>query len=217
MVRAHISRWLGISLLLVAGVTPLAFPLAAQSGRWNGTIVLTRSASATYNTDTAAETEKHSDTLKETITITITNGKAEAAIDYLLKEHSDGRRDNEISTDLITTDRMTKGTGTTQNASFDIQTYDDGTYTLSFTAGGIKGTLDSATTVNIQCKTQDAGCTSGVQNSKSSDKVNDLSGGAGDVTAPIGGKPNALSGSAPHAFDFAGATRQGTVQWSLRR
>ena len=149
--------------------------------------------------------------------MTIKNGKATATIDYLLKEHADGKRENEIAKETTTIDRVTQGTGTTQDASFDIQFYDDGNYTLSFNTGGIKGAVDSISVVNIQCKTQDAGCRSGVQSSKTSDKLADLSGGAGEVTKAIGGSPDSLSGSATQAFDFAGAPQQGTIRWSLRR
>jgi hypothetical protein len=204
----------GILLLGVSGSVGCG---AAQSGPWNGTILLTRTATATYDTDTTAEAEKHVDQLSETISITVKNGKAEATIDYLLNEHSTGIRSNEISEEETTIDRVTRGSGPTRNASIDVQFNDDGTYSLSFNAGGIEGTLDSTSTVEIKCRTEDPGCRSGVQSSKTSDKVSDLSGGAGEVTKPVGGTPNVLLGTANQPFDFGGAPQQGTIKWSLRR
>lgn len=212
----NVKKVRGVASVVVC-VLAASSGVPAQTRQWNGTIVLTRNASATYKESTAAATDTMNDVLTETITVTIRNGKAEATIDYLLKQHVDGIRNDEIANRTVTIDRTTQGKATTQQASFHVETYNDGTYSLTFTTGGIAGQLNSSETVATRCNVPPPGCESRTETTTQSDKVTNLSGGSADVSGKIAGKPNALAGSESQPFQFGGITHQLTIRWNLSR
>lgn len=97
----NVRKVRGVASVVVC-VLAASSGVPAQTRQWNGTVVLTRNASATYKESTAAATDTMNDVLTETITVTIGNGKAEATIDYLLKQHVDGIRNDEIANRTVT-------------------------------------------------------------------------------------------------------------------